>query len=159
MNTMDARVEGRHDHFLIGHDAAATAAAVSLEAITKNRIERATRVAAVIQELRMEAVGLRSEIAALKRQVAQVTFEKSQVDKENRALNERNRNLNLCLVDVLKNVDDHHGGAVSVEQRVEATIQAKDSALESGNELDVISNRMASFLESISRDPSISRHS
>lgn len=159
MSIISDHTDRQIEDFCAGSQTMATAAAESLEAMTRNRLRQAERVAGVIQDLRSEAVGLKAENAALKRQLAQLTSENVQLLKSRQTLSESHRRLNMCFVSLLKSVEDHCGGAVSVEQRVEATIQAQDFALGSGGDLDVVSNRMASFLESIARDPSLSRSS
>jgi hypothetical protein len=144
------------EDFSHGSQTVALAAADNLQAIAQNRIRQAERVAGVINDLRSENVALEKEAAALKRQLAQLTSENVSLLKSRQALSESHRRLHLCFVSLLKSVEDHCGGAISVEQRVEATIQAKDFANEAGVDLDVMSNRMANFLEGFARDPAIS---
>lgn len=157
MNIINDHTDRQIEDFSASSQTMATAAVESLDAMTRNRLRQAERVASVINDLRSEAVGLKTEVAALKRQLAQLTSENVQLLKSRQTLSESHRRLNLCFVSLLKSVEDHCGGAVSVEQRVEATIQAQDFALGSGSDLDVVSKRMAGFLDSIARDPSLSR--
>lgn len=156
MSLINDHTDRQIEDFSVGNQTMAAAAADSLQAIAQNRIRQAERVAGVIQGLRGEIIGLETENAALKRQLAQLTSENVALLKSRQTLSESHRRLNMSFVSLLKSVEDHCGGAVSVDQRIEATIQAKDVALETGDELDVVSNRMASFLNRFTLDPSLS---
>jgi hypothetical protein len=157
MQLINDHTDRQIEDFSASSQTMASAAAETLKAVTNNRLRQAERVAGVIDNLRSDNAGLSAENAALKRQLAQLTAENVDLLKSRQSLSESHRRLNMCFVSLLKAVEDHYGGAVSVEQRVEATIQAQDFALGTGGELDVVSNRMANFLDSIARDPSLSR--
>jgi hypothetical protein len=156
MSLINDHTDHQIEQFSIGSQTMASAAADHLQAIANNRVRQAERVAGVIEGLRSEIIDVKTENAALKRQLAQMTAENVALMKSRQTLSESHRRLNMCFVSLLKSVEDHCGGAVSVEQRIEATIQAKDVALETGDELDVVSNRMADFLDRFNQDRSIS---
>ncbi|NTF17313.1 hypothetical protein G6L37_02555 [Agrobacterium rubi] len=156
MDITSQHADRQVDEFTTSSQTMASAAAVTLETVARNRVQQAERVASAFRDLRSRNVGLEAEVAALRRQIAQITSENVQILKSRQALSENHRRLTMCFADLLKNVEEHCGGAVSVEQRVEATIQAQDFALGSGSDLDVVSKRMADFLNSFVSDPSLS---
>jgi predicted nucleic acid-binding Zn-ribbon protein len=156
MSLINDHTDRQIEDFSLTSPTLAAAAAESLQAMAHNRVRQAERVAGVIKELRAEIVDLETENVTLKRHIAQLTSENVALLKSRQSLSESHRRLNMCFVSLLKSVEDHCGGAVSVEQRVEATIQAKDVSLETDDDLDAVSNRMANFLGQFSRDPSLS---
>jgi type II secretory pathway component PulF len=154
MSLINDHTDRQIEDFSVGSQTMAAAAADSLQAMAHNRVRQAERIAGVINGLRGEVVGLETENATLKRQLAQLTSENVSLMKSRQTLSESHRRLNMCFVSLLKSVEDHGAGSISVEQRIEATIQAQDVALETGEKLDAVSNRMVAFLEQFT--PSIS---
>lgn len=125
----------------------ARAASDSLMAMAEARSRTAEMVSQAIGDLRNENSSLTLRLAKAERDVAQTTAENTTVKKSLQALMANHRRLHMCFVSLLKSVEDVCGDAISVEQRVEAMIQARDFGATNEVDLDIVTNRMKSFMQ------------
>ena len=133
-------------------------AALSLKSMAEQRRGVAEKVSQVVSNLAAKNAALQRLLVETERRNGELSAENAALLKSRQNLSESHRRLYACFINLLKSVEDHAAGAVSVEQRIESTIQASDFSVDLGSELDLVSARMTSFLESFGAEAALSNH-
>ncbi|WP_327210759.1 hypothetical protein [Rhizobium leguminosarum] len=130
----------------------ARAASDSLKAMAETRNRTAEKVSQAISDLRGQNASLTVRLAEAERHAAQASAENAGLKRSLQSLIANHRRLHMCFVSLLKSVEDVCGDAISVEQRVEAMIQAQDFGVSNDVDLDIVTNRMKSFMQQTNAD-------
>lgn len=130
----------------------ARAATDSLKAMAEARNRTAEKVSQAVADLRSTNASLQLRLAEAERHAAQLSAENASLKKSTQSLMANHRRLHMCFVSLLKSVEDVCGDAISVEQRVEAMIQAQDFGIANDVDLDIVTKRMSTFLQQASAE-------
>jgi hypothetical protein len=130
----------------------ARAASESLMAMAETRSRTVEKVSQAISDLRQQNASLTVRLAEAERHGAQSSAENAGLKRSLQSLMANHRRLHMCFVSLLKSVEDVCGDAISVEQRVEAMIQAQDFGVSNDVDLDIVTNRMKQFMQQANAD-------